>query len=200
MGHRREELALDAIGLPERRGLHRLAHELLSLGPEVLELAQKARHQVRGEDEDAHVEGEAPRLRHKAERFGAICGDRDVRERDGAGRGEGARRPETKTARDDDETADHPRGPAWIRRKDEHRRRNDADVEDKHHACKPLETLGLRLHHPVDDRGVPKHEDAKTDQIRDPDVREKRTQEEDQTRAPDARPVECPLQPLSHGR
>ena len=166
----------------------------------MLELAQEARHQVGREEEDAHVERKAPWLRHKAEGLGAICRDRDIGERDRGGRGEGARRSETKTAGDDDEAADHPCRPTGVRRKDEHRRGDDADIENEHDAREPLEAPRLRLHHPVDDRGVPKNEDAKTHQICGADVREKWAKEEDQSRATDARPVERSLEPLRHGR
>ena len=80
MGHRREELALDPIRLPEGRGLDRLSDELLTLRSQVLQLTKQTRHHVGGEDENADVERQAPRLRHKAEPFRPIRGDRDVRE------------------------------------------------------------------------------------------------------------------------
>ena len=62
MRHRRKELALDAVGLSEGVRLGRLPDEFLPLGAQRVELAKDSRHEVRRENEDAHVEREPRRL------------------------------------------------------------------------------------------------------------------------------------------
>ena len=132
---------------------------------------------------------------------GAVRRDRDVRHGERPRRDESPRGPEAKAAGDDQEHGDDEGRPARVAREDEHAERDDGDVHDEHHTRHGFEGRedAGRVKEPVHEGRIEQDESAETEHVDQPNVRKERTEEEEESGAAEASPVEGPLEAIRHG-